>query len=129
MDDFIYAFGLAFTIPVTTLHLKAVLLLCDPREHNMWTRIQSCFNLLGASDGTDTVIALSQFKLLLWFLLGIQPGQIDDTYFEKTQITFTYIEGNLVRLYRRAVLENARGLTEAYPPFDLQNATLDQLIA
>lgn len=111
-----------FTVyqPINTIHLLIVMHLCDLREPDMWERIRVAtrlFHMLGHNyennNRTNTrvpklynpVIRLSQFRTLLWYTLGVQ--EFNDQFFTQAEFDYEYIVTNLVRLFNRAVSENA----------------------
>ncbi|XP_054169098.1 lysophosphatidylcholine acyltransferase 1-like [Oppia nitens] len=106
----------------TTLHLLAVLHLCDCREPDLWERIRAAINLLSLhmktsksddkfrpeSPESEATLNLLNFKTLLWYSLGLQ--QFNDRFFVKHDFDFQYIRQNMKRLFKRAVDENAQSL-------------------
>src|SRR5690606_5090131 len=55
-------------------------------------------------------ISTAQFKLLIWYLLGIEEDLLPDSVFDKFPITFNFVKRNICVLFRRAVSENANDL-------------------
>lgn len=69
------------------------------RNDFIWERVNKIVNFLGqtgqeesqtsGSTIRETNINISQLKLFIWYLLGIEGSLIDDKVFENAQITFS----------------------------------------
>ncbi|KAI1285402.1 Lysophosphatidylcholine acyltransferase 1 [Halotydeus destructor] len=108
MEDFLYAFGLQYSIEVTTVHLLVIVCLCDPRTP-LWDRVRECMTLMAKSK-KEQFMTNGAFKLFIWYLLGLESQLIDDTVLAKQPLNYEFAEQKLVKLFKRAVKENAESL-------------------
>ncbi|RWS16454.1 1-acylglycerophosphocholine O-acyltransferase 1-like isoform X1 [Dinothrombium tinctorium] len=78
---------------ITSENLATIMLLCDVRKYSLWDRIKEvilCLNKLKQeSDIAKCTLTLSQYKFLIWCLLGIESAAIDDTVFDKITLDYS----------------------------------------